>query len=75
MGVERSQALTGIRGDVAEGTCDARVCAGGADMRVKRDANDGVVRACVSVGDASDVEARMCASKSKVSVVASCRFN
>ena len=74
MGVERSQALTGIRGDAAEGTCDARVCASG-DMRVKRDANDGVVRACVRVGDAGDVEARMCASKSKVSVVASCRFN
>ena len=74
MGVERSQALTGIRGDVAEGTCDARVCASG-DMRVKRDANDGVVRACVRVGDAGDVEARMCASKFKVSVVASCRFN
>ena len=29
-------------------------------MRVKRDANDGGVRARVSVGDAGDVEARMC---------------
>ena len=60
MGVERSQALTGTCGDVAERTCDARVCASGADMRVKRDANDGGVRARVSVGDAGDVEARMC---------------
>ena len=73
MGVKRSQVLTGTRGDVAEGTCDARVCASVADMRMKRDVNDGGMRACVSVGDAGDVEARMC--QSEVSVVASFCFN